>query len=115
MTGGNSGKESKYPDEPTNDRVLTRVKETEMLKLQSICSHTCKEYCTALEIATLREKEAILQYGSLRDECNYPDIKAMLNELIMERKKTIELLERTKENLRSRFAVLDQVREGFET
>jgi len=85
-----------------------------MLKLQSTCAHTCKEYCTALEISTLREKEAILQYGALRDECSYPDIKAMLNELIIERKKTIELLERTKEHLRSKFEVLDQVRDGFD-
>jgi len=85
-----------------------------MMRLQSACSHTCKEYCTALEIAELREKEAILEYGSLRDQCTYPDIKAMLNELIIERKRSIEMLEKTKELLHSRFEVLNQVREGFE-
>ncbi|MGA2622879.1 MAG: hypothetical protein ABSF91_03420 [Bacteroidota bacterium] len=86
-----------------------------MLKLPTVCTHTCKEYCTALELAALREKEAILEYGALRDECSYPDIKTMLNELIIERKKSIELLERTKEAIRTKFEVLDQVREGFET
>lgn len=85
------------------------------MRLQSACSHTCKEYCTALEMAELREKEAILEYGALRDQCTYPDIKAMLNELIIERKRSIELLEKTKGLLHSRFDVLNQVREGFET
>ncbi len=78
------------------------------------CNHTCKTFCTSLEIASLREKEAILQYGELRDECSYPDVKAALNELIIERKKSIELLERTKELMRSKFDVLDQIRKGFE-
>ena len=78
------------------------------------CAHTCKGLCTALEIATLREKESILQYGALRDECTYPDVKAMLNELIIRRRKSIQLLEETKALLRSKFEVLDQIREGFE-
>lgn len=78
------------------------------------CAHTCRGLCTALEIATLREKEAILEYASLRDECNYPDVKTLLNQLIIERKRTIDLLERTKQVVRSKFEVLDQIREGFE-
>lgn len=78
------------------------------------CSHTCKGLCTAIEIASLNEKSAILQYGALRDTCEYPDVQAMLNELIIERKKSIELLEKTKQLLRTKFDVLDQIREGFE-
>ena len=38
-----------------------------MIKPPTVCTHTCKEYCTALELAALREKEAILEYGALRD------------------------------------------------
>jgi hypothetical protein len=85
-----------------------------MTTKQAECAHTCKGFCTAIELATLREKEVILQYGALRDECGYPEVKAMLNELIIEKKKSIELLERTKSVLRSKFEVLDQIREGFE-
>jgi len=85
-----------------------------MTTKQTDCAHTCKGFCTAIELATLREKEAILQYGALRDECAYPEVKAMLNELIIEKKKSIELLERTKSVLRSKFEVLDQIRDGFE-
>jgi hypothetical protein len=62
----------------------------------------------------MQEKEAILKYAYFRDECTYPDVKLMLNELIIQRQKSIQLLESTRELLRSRFEVLDQVREGFE-
>jgi ferritin-like protein len=85
-----------------------------MIKPQVSCSHTCKELCTAMEIATLREKEAILQYDALRDDCTYPDIKAILNELILHRQKSIRLLEEAKALLKTKFEVLDQIREGFE-
>ncbi len=78
------------------------------------CARGCKELCTALEIALTQEKQAILQYGELRDECNYPDVKVMLNELIILRQKSIRLLEDTKTLLRTKFDILDQVREGFE-
>jgi rubrerythrin len=86
-----------------------------MTTKQTDCAHSCKSYCNAIELAALREKEAILQYGALRDECEYPEVKTMLNELIIEKKKSIELLERTKSVLRSKFEVLDQIRDGFET
>lgn len=77
------------------------------------CAHSCKELCTALERATEQEKKAILQYAAFRDECNYPDVKVMLNELILLRQKSIKLLEETKSKLRGKFDVLDQIREGF--
>ncbi|MBI5476445.1 MAG: hypothetical protein HY964_06880 [Ignavibacteriales bacterium] len=78
------------------------------------CAQSCKGFCNALEIATLREKETIIQYDSLRDECNYPDVKAILNELIIQRQKTIRLLEEAKVLIKSKFDVLDQIQNGFE-
>ncbi len=79
------------------------------------CAHGCKEFCTAMEITTLREKEAILQYDALRDECDYPDVKAILNELILQREKSIRLLEEAKQLMKSKFEVLDQIQDGFKT
>ncbi len=78
------------------------------------CAHNCKEFCTALETAMQREKDAILQYGALRDQCDYPDVKILLNELILQRQRSIGLLVETKTLIRSKFEVLDQVREGFD-
>ena len=79
------------------------------------CVQSCKELCNALEFASKTEKEAILQYAYFRDACTYPDVKTILNELIINKKKSIELLEKTKEALRSKFEVLDQIRAGFDT
>jgi rubrerythrin len=81
---------------------------------KSRCVQSCKELCKALEYASTTEKEAILQYAYFRDACTYPDVKAILNELIINKKKSIELLEKTKETLRTKFEVLDQIRAGFD-
>lgn len=86
-----------------------------MVKTDVQCAHTCKGLCTAIEIATLREKEAILQYDALRDECTYPDVKAILNELIIHRQKSIRLLDEAKALLKAKFEVLEQIQAGFDT
>ena len=83
-----------------------------MAELEPKCAHTCKGLCKALEIASMNERTAILNYAELRDACTYPEVKTMLNDLIIE-KKAIELLEKTKEMVRAKFGVLDQIREGF--
>lgn len=85
------------------------------MQIQSVqCNHTCNGLCSALEIVTAKENETLLQYESLRGQCTYPEIDAMLEELISERKKSMTLLEKTREMLQSRFAVVDQIHEGFE-
>ena len=66
-----------------------------------------------IDRATEAEKNAILQYASFRDECTYPDVKVMLNELILLRQKSIAILEETRHALRGKFDVLDQISEGF--
>jgi hypothetical protein len=78
------------------------------------CGQTCKEMCTAIEVITSDEKKAILLYAALRDICAYPDVKTILNELILQKKNSIELLEKTKAAMKSKFEVLDQIRAGFE-
>ena len=85
-----------------------------MIKPDVHCAHTCKGLCTAVEIAILREKEAILQYDALRDECTYTDVKSILNELIIQREKSIRLLEDAKVLIKTKFEVLEQVQSGFD-
>lgn len=78
------------------------------------CAQTCRGSCSALEVAMKMEKESILEYGMLRDSCTYPDVKAILNEMIIRHQKSIQLLEETKVFLKRRFEILDQIQEGFE-
>lgn len=86
-----------------------------MEQRQPRCTQSCRELCNAMEYASKAEKEAILQYAYFRDACTYPDVKTILNELIIQKKKSIELLEKTKEALRAKFDVLDQIRSSFDT
>lgn len=78
------------------------------------CKQTCRQLCTGIELAMTYEKRAILQYASIRNVCTEPEVKNMLNALIIQKQKSIELLERTQALLRSKFEVLDQIRDGFE-
>jgi hypothetical protein len=78
------------------------------------CHHTCRGRCNAVEIAEQQEKEAILKYAALRDECTYPDVKMILNELIIQRQKSIRFIDELRGRLKERFEVLDQIQEGFE-
>ena len=78
-----------------------------------LCRHTCRGRCNAVEIAANQEKEAILHYAALRDECTYPDVKMLLNELIIHRQKSIRLLDELAVRLKERFEVLDQIQDGF--
>ena len=85
-----------------------------MIQPQIKCEHNCKGLCNAMEIASTQEKQAILLYSQLRDQCMYPDIRVMLNELIIRQQKTLQLLEETRLSLSAKFEVLDQIQEGFD-
>ncbi len=60
------------------------------------------------------ERQSILRYGDLRDQCVYPDVKVMLNEMVIRKEKMIRFLENIKAELAEKFHVMDQIRDGFE-
>ena len=77
------------------------------------CDQTCKGICTSLEAASASELNAIGIYTTLRDQCTYPEIKVMLDELIGKRREMIKLIEETRSKIEQKFGVLDQIREGY--
>lgn len=79
-----------------------------------LCPRTCRETCTAIDSALQAERQQILRYGDLRDQCAYPDVRVMLNELVLKKEKTIRFLENIKSELAEKFHVMDQIRDGFE-
>ena len=80
---------------------------------QSRCPQTCRQLCVPLESAILREKEVMIQFDSLRNNCPYPEVTMIMNELILQRQKSIRLLEEAKARLKEKFNVLEQIQEGF--
>ncbi|HUL44499.1 MAG TPA: hypothetical protein VLY03_09090 [Bacteroidota bacterium] len=78
------------------------------------CAQSCRGLCAAIDAALQREKETILQYASLRDKCQYPEVNSMLNELILQCQKSILLIEDAKSFLKSKFEVLEQIQDSFD-
>ena len=77
------------------------------------CAHSCKGLCAALEAADHREAEAIKEYRRYAGECDYPDIRRILEELAEEHEKALTHLREQREILAVRFAVLDRINESF--
>ncbi len=83
------------------------------MELKHNCEHTCKGKCKALESALQQEKESIIKYAEYRDACDYPDIKVMLNEILILKQKILRLAEETKSILDARFKIVDEIQNSF--
>jgi|AP12_2_1047962.scaffolds.fasta_scaffold13944_2 rubrerythrin len=78
------------------------------------CQHSCRDKCRALEFAEILELQAIKEYTTFRDECDYPDVKSMLSELIGDHERILATLHEKREQLSEKFTVLDLINESFE-
>ena len=67
--------------------------------MKPTCVHSCKGLCNALEVAEHREQEAINEYRQYAAGCDYPDVKAILEDLIQERERGLAVLRQQREVL----------------
>ena len=77
------------------------------------CVHSCKGMCNALEVAEHREEETIAQYRQYAAECDYPDVKELLEALIADRERALHLLHEKREMLSVKFNVIDRINDSF--
>ena len=77
------------------------------------CVHSCKGLCNALEIAEHRESDAIREYREFAATCDYPDVREILETLVQEREKMLQLLRGKREILAVRFNTVDRINESF--
>ncbi len=77
------------------------------------CVHSCKGLCNALEVAEHREQEAIKMYREYASNCDYPDVRILLEDLISEREKAVRSLREKREILSVRFGTIDRINENF--
>jgi rubrerythrin len=77
------------------------------------CVHSCKGLCSALEVAEKRERDAMEEYRQFAATCDYPDVRALLEELIRHRQEGLRLLSLTREMLSGRFDTLDDITDSF--
>jgi hypothetical protein len=77
------------------------------------CIHSCRGLCNALEVAEHRELSAIKEYQTYLDRCNYPDVQAILKEMISQHQRTLSLLQGKRAELTEKFAILQDINESF--
>jgi rubrerythrin len=81
--------------------------------MKARCEHSCKGLCNALEVAERREQEAIKEYREYAAQCDYPDVKELLEELIRSREQAVRVLRQKRESLEVRFAMIDRINDSF--
>jgi rubrerythrin len=81
--------------------------------MKATCVHSCKGLCNALQVAEVREQEAIKEYREYALQCDYPDVKVLLEELIRSREQALHALRQKREALEVRFAMIDKINDSF--
>jgi len=77
------------------------------------CVHSCKGLCNALTAAEQREQQAVDFYREYAVQCDYPDVRELLEDLIKDREKGLAMLREKKENLAAKFDVIDKINDSF--
>lgn len=81
--------------------------------MSTTCVHSCKGLCTALSVAVRREEEAIAEYRRFAGECDYPDVKLILDALIADRERALAMLREKRTLLAEKFDVIDRINDSF--
>lgn len=81
--------------------------------MTATCVHSCKGLCNALQVAERREQEAIKEYRDYAAQCDYPEVKDLLLELIHDRERALRTLREKREALEVRFAMIDKINDSF--
>jgi rubrerythrin len=83
------------------------------LTMNFTCTHSCKGLCNALEVAEHREKEAIKEYRRFAENCDYPDVRVLLEDLVKDREHSVQLLQEKRSMLAAKFDAIDRITDSF--
>ena len=81
--------------------------------MEKPCVRSCKGLCNALTVAEHHEEEMIKEYRMYASQCDYPDVRQLLEELIADRERGIRLIREKRDMLTARFATTDSISESF--
>jgi rubrerythrin len=81
--------------------------------MKATCVHSCKGLCNALEVAEHRELESIKEYREYAAQCDYPDVRELMEELVRSREQAVRDLRQKREALEVRFAMIDRINDSF--
>jgi rubrerythrin len=81
--------------------------------METSCVHTCRGLCSALTAAQRSEEETIAEYRRFAEQCDYPDVRVMLERLIVLRQQALRQLRDMRAMLLSRFETLDRINDIY--
>ena len=84
-----------------------------MAKLDSVCQHACKNTCASLNEALRKETAMVKYYENALGDCNIPEVKTFMNELIDEKRKVILRLIQKLNEIHVRSQAIDGVASSF--
>lgn len=84
-----------------------------MAKSDSVCQHACKNTCASLNEALRKETTMVKHYEAALSECNIPEVKSFINELIDEKRKVILRLIQKLNEIHVRSQAIDGIASSF--
>lgn len=73
------------------------------------CAHTCRNACQMLNEALKQEREVLQYYERLLKECDYPDVRDFVREVVEEKSVSILRILQKLNELRARGQILNGV------
>jgi hypothetical protein len=77
------------------------------------CIHSCRGRCATLDAVEQQETEIVREYNASLQECNYPDVRELLQELIVHHEKALKTLREKRSQMNEAFHILDDINESF--
>jgi len=77
------------------------------------CSHACRNTCGLLDNAIREETAMVRFYEGMMQECDYPDVREFVRELLEERSRTVIRIMQKLNELRARGQILDGVMSSY--
>jgi rubrerythrin len=81
--------------------------------MTTTCVHSCKGLCNALSLAEMREQQTINEYRDFAVQCDYPEVREILETLIRERERMLVFLREQRSILEVKFTTIDRINESF--
>ena len=77
------------------------------------CVHSCKGLCNALVVAEQHERQAIAEYREYAAQCDYPEVRDILETMARERERMLRFVREQRTILEAKFLTLDGINDSF--
>ncbi len=84
-----------------------------MAEFEFNCNHACRNSCSSLNEALRKETASVRFYERVFEECNSPDIRNFLGELIEERRQNILKIIQKLNEIHARSQAMDGIVSSF--